>query len=164
VCLPFRISRKSAHSFVGYVERLYNNRADDLKSVIQLITQWKCYHPQSDPLPEPYSAPCEFSSVGNNAAGPFLIASSLPPSLLPSLHLRARNGFLLMQAWSLEIKKSGTGLGQVIGVDVPTRGSCASPETSCQTVRCVPASYPNLLIVDLVNGLTFRHPINANNP
>jgi hypothetical protein len=29
------------------------------------------------------------------------------------------------------------GLGQVSSVDVPTRGSCASPETSRQTVHCV---------------------------
>jgi hypothetical protein len=34
-------------------------------------------------------------------------------------------------------KKSNTGLGQMSRVDVPTRGSCASPETSWQTVRCV---------------------------
>jgi hypothetical protein len=34
-------------------------------------------------------------------------------------------------------KKSHTGLGQVSKVDAPTWGSCALPETSCQTVRCV---------------------------
>ena len=82
------------------------------------------------------------------------------------------------------------GLGQVNTVEVPTRWSCASSKTSWQTGRCVLArclceepmsrlphfrsssssSHPftkvcqNLLVVDLVNGLTFRHPIHVNNP
>jgi hypothetical protein len=34
-------------------------------------------------------------------------------------------------------KKSLTGLGQVSRVDVSTQGSCASPETSCETAHCV---------------------------
>jgi len=84
--------------------------------------------------------------------------------------------------------KSHMGLGQVSTVDVPTRWSCASSKKSWQTGRCVPArclgeesmrrsstfqvfsSHPfmkvcqNLLVVDLVNGLTFRHPSHVNNP
>ena len=79
-------------------------------------------------------------------------------------------------------------LGQVSMVDVPKRWACASLKTSWQTGHCVPAcclrenpwailpyfrspsSHPftkvcqNLLVVDLVNGLTFRHPIHVNNP
>jgi len=85
-------------------------------------------------------------------------------------------------------KKNHMGLGQVSTVEVPTRWSCASSKTSWQTGRCVPArflgeepmsrsstfqdfsSHPlkkvcqNLLVVDLVNALTFRHPIHVNNP
>ena len=85
-------------------------------------------------------------------------------------------------------KKKSHGLGQVSTVDVPTRWPCASSKTSWQTgVVCrrvgllknpwavlphfrSPFSHPftkvcqNLLVVDLVNGLTFRHPIHVNNP
>ena len=103
-------------------------------------------------------------------------------SLLPSLHLWTRTWFLLTKTWTLEIKKSHMGLGQVSTVDVPTRWSCVS--SSWQTGRYVLArclgeepTFPhfrsphpftkvcqNLLVVDLVNGLTFRHPIHVNNP
>ena len=76
---------------------------------IQKITQQKCCHPQCIPLPVPYTAPCESSTVGTNAAGHLLIAYSRAPSLLPSLHLRTRTWFLLMQAWSLKIKKKSHG-------------------------------------------------------
>ena len=84
-------------------------------------------------------------------------------------------------------KKSHMELGQVSTVDVPARWSCASSKKSWQTGHCVPAhclgeepravlphfrlsSHPftkvcqNLLVVDLVKGLTFRHPIHVNNP
>ena len=85
-------------------------------------------------------------------------------------------------------KKSHMGIGQVSTVDVPTRWFCASSKTSWRTGRCVPArclvknpwavlphfrspsSHPftkvcqNLLVVYLVNDLTFRHPIHVNNP
>jgi hypothetical protein len=124
--------------------------------------------PSKCPLPNPYTVLCEFSTVGSNAAGPFLTASSLPPSPLPSLQLRTRNGFLLMQTLPLEIKRKSHGVGQVSRVDVPTRGSCASPETSWQCVMRRHVVLPhfrslssnpftkdcqNILIVDLVNGL-----------
>jgi hypothetical protein len=74
-------------------------------------------------------------------------------------------------------------------LDVPTQESCASPETSWQTVRCVPVcchgeeslshsstfqvfffsklftkGRQTLHIVGLINGLTFRHPISMNHP
>ena len=84
-------------------------------------------------------------------------------------------------------KKSHMGLGQVSTVDVPTQWSCASSKTSWQGVVCwriILVKNPwailphfrsssshrftkvcqNLLVVDLVNGLTFRHPIHVNNP
>ena len=85
-------------------------------------------------------------------------------------------------------KKSHMGLGQVSMVDVPTWWSCASSKTSWQTGRCVPAhclgeepmsrsstfqvfffspihdSLSKPTCSDLVNGLTFRHPIHVNNP
>ena len=78
------------------------------------------------------------------------------------------------------------GLGQVSTVDVPTRWSCASSKTSWQTGSCVlarclgeePMSRSSTfqvfspvheglsepLVVDLVNGLNFRHPVHVNNP
>ena len=89
-------------------------------------------------LPDPYTAPCECFTVGSDDAGRFLIAYSWAPSLLSSLHLRTRTWFLLTQTWSLEIKKSHMGLGQVSTVDVPTWWSCASSKTSWQTGRCMP--------------------------
>jgi hypothetical protein len=158
-----------------HVGQLWNNRTDTLKSVIQLITQWKCYHLQSGPLPNPYTAPWEFSTVGSNAAGPFLIASSLPPLLLPSLHLWTWNRFFWMQTWSLEVNKSHTGLGHVNRVDVPTQGSCSRLDRHGVVCRCIVmvknpwavlpyfrsfSSYPfmkgcqYLLILDLGDGLT----------
>jgi len=84
-------------------------------------------------------------------------------------------------------KKSHMGLGQVNMVDIPTWWSCASSKTSWQTGHCVPAHclgeepmrrsstfqvffspVPDSLskppCSDMVNGLTFRHPIYVNNP
>ena len=86
-------------------------------------------------------------------------------------------------------KKSHMGLGQLSTVDVPTRWSCASSKISWQTgvvcrrfglvnnLRAVlpyfrpsSSSHPftkfcqNLLVVDPVSGLTFRHQIHVNNP
>jgi len=43
---------------------------------IKKITQQKCCHPQRTPLPHPYTAPCESSTVGSNAADHLLIAYS----------------------------------------------------------------------------------------
>ena len=106
---------------------------------IQTITQYKCCHSQCTPLPDPYTAPCESSTVGSSAAGRLLIAYSWAPSNLPSLHIRTRTWFLLKQTWSLEIKKSYMGIGQVSTVNVPTRWSSASSKMSWQTGRCVPA-------------------------
>ena len=84
--------------------------------------------------------------------------------------------------------KSHVGLGQVRMVDVPTWWSCALSKTSWQAggvcwcvvlVKNPWAVLPhfrsssshlftkvcqNLLVVDLVNRLTFRHPIHVNNP
>jgi hypothetical protein len=67
--------------------RVLNNWIDALKSAIQLLNQWKCFRLQRGPLPDPYTAPCELSTVGSNAAGPFLVASSLPLTLWSSVHL-----------------------------------------------------------------------------
>ena len=85
-------------------------------------------------------------------------------------------------------KKSHMGLGQVRRVDVPTRWSCASQKRLdrqggvCRRVVLVKnpwavlphfrssSSHPftkvcqNLLVVDLVKGLTFRHPVHVNSP
>jgi hypothetical protein len=88
----------------------------------------KCHHLQSGPLPEPYTAPCEFSTVGSNAAGPFLRASSLPTSLAITESTDSKR-----VPYKADLifgnKKSHMRLGQVSRVDVPTQGSCASPET-----------------------------------
>ena len=77
-------------------------------------------------------------------------------------------------------KKSHMGLGQVSTVDVPTWWPRASSKSlDRQGVVCwhivlvlqlFRSSHPfmkfcqNFLVVDLVNGLTFRHPIQVNNP
>ena len=47
-----------------------------LNIFIQKITQQKCCHPRCTPLPDPYTAPCESSTVGSNAARRLLIAYS----------------------------------------------------------------------------------------
>ena len=96
------------------------------------------------------------------------------------------NLLLSTQTWSLEIKKSHMGLGQASTVDVPTRWSCASSKSLdrqgvvCQHVlvknpwAILPhfrsSSHPftkvcqNVIVVDLVNGLTFRYPTHMSNP
>jgi hypothetical protein len=43
---------------------------------IQKITQWKCCHPHCTLIPDPYTAPCQSSTVGSNAAGRSLIVYS----------------------------------------------------------------------------------------
>jgi hypothetical protein len=60
-----------------YVVWLQNNRTDVRTFLIQKITQQQCCHPQCTPLPDPYTAPYESSTVGSNAAGRFLIAHSV---------------------------------------------------------------------------------------
>jgi len=84
-------------------------------------------------------------------------------------------------------KESHMGLCQVSTVDVPTRWSCASSKrlyrlgVVCRRVvllknpwavllhyRSSPHPFTkvchNLLVVDLVNSLTFRHPVHVNSP
>jgi len=55
---------------------------------LKKIRQSKCYPLQCSPLPDPYTAPCEFSTVGNNAAGHLVLCCSRVASLLLSLHPR----------------------------------------------------------------------------
>jgi hypothetical protein len=63
------------HAVLMYVVWLLINRTDVRIFFIQKITQWKC-HPQCTPHPDPYTAPCESSTVGSNSAGRVVIAYS----------------------------------------------------------------------------------------
>ena len=58
------------------------------------ISQSKCYPLQCSPLPYPYTAPCEFSTVGSSAAGHLVLSCSRVASLLLSLHPRTQTWFL----------------------------------------------------------------------
>ena len=104
---PFTMGKNRYPSL--YVVWPKNNRIDVRTFFfLQKITHSK-HHPKCTPLPDPY---IECSTVGSNAASRLLIAYSWPPSLLPSLHLRNRNWFLLTQTWSLEIIKVTWGLAR----------------------------------------------------
>jgi len=61
---------------------------------LKKIRQSKCYPLQCSPLPDPYTSPCEFSTVGSSAAGHLVLCCSRVASLLLSLHPRTQTWFL----------------------------------------------------------------------
>ena len=63
-------------------------------SLKKKIRQSKCYPLQCSPLADPYTAPCEFSTVGSSAAGRLVLNCSRVASLLLSLNPRTRTWFL----------------------------------------------------------------------
>ena len=75
------------------------------------IRQSKCYPLQRSPLPDPYTAPCKFSTVGSSAAGHLVLSCSRIASILLSLHPRTRTWFLWAQTWFLGREKSRMVLG-----------------------------------------------------
>ena len=105
--------------------------------LMEKTRQSKCYPLQCSPLPDPYTAPCEFSTVGSSAAGHLVLCCSRVASLLLSLHPRTRTWFLWAQTWFSGREKSRTVLGPESTVDVPSLECCFSPNTSSQIARCV---------------------------
>jgi len=142
----------------------------------------------SSPIPTPFHANLPLLEAMLQV-GRLLIAYLWDPSLLPSLHLRTRTWFFLTQTWSLKIKTKVT-WGWVRWVrwmfqhgDLVLRQKLLDRQgVVCRCLVLVKnpwavfphfrssSSHPftkvcqNLLVVDLVNGLTFRHPIHVNNP
>ena len=98
--------------FHGQVRhRLYKvwqrrNRINALTLYWKKIRQLKCYPLQCSPLPNPYTAPCEFSTVGSSAAGHLVLCCSRVASLLLSLNPWTRTWFLWAQTWFSGRKKS----------------------------------------------------------
>ena len=101
------------------------------------IRQSKCYPLQCSPLLDPYTAPCEFSTVGSSAAGHLELSCSRVASLLLTLHPRTRPWFLWAQTWFSGREKSRTVLGPESTVDDPALECCFSPNISSQVARCV---------------------------
>ena len=105
--------------------------------LLKKIRQSKCHPLQCSPLPDPYTTPCEFSTVGSSTAGHLVLCCSRVASLLFSLHPRTWIWFLWAQTWFSGREKSRTVLGPENTVDVPSQECCFSPNTSSQIARCV---------------------------
>ena len=79
------------------------------KPLLKKIRQSKCYPLQCSPLPDPYTAPCEFSTVGSSAAGHLVLCCSRVVSLLLSLHPWTQTWFLWAQTWFSGKRKKSHG-------------------------------------------------------
>jgi len=88
------------------------NKPDSCSNpLLKKIRPSKCYPLQCSPLPDPYTAPCEFSTVGGSAAGHLVLCCLRVASLLLSLHPRTRTWFLWAQTWFSGREKCRTVLG-----------------------------------------------------
>ena len=79
----------------GYIQGVAIKKPDSCSNPLLKKNQtMKCYPLQCSPLPDPYTAPCKFSTVGSSAAGHLVLCCSRVVSLLLSLYPRPRTCFL----------------------------------------------------------------------
>ena len=93
-------TRTYVHTYIRtyvhtYIQGVAIKKPDSCSNpLLKKIRQSKCYPLQCSPLPDPYTAACEFSTVGSSAAGHLVLCCSRVASLLLSLHPRTQTWFL----------------------------------------------------------------------